>query len=262
MSEAASDHGGIRTYSLDGGHNFRDMGGYPTRDGKHTRWRWLFRSGRLTHLTEADHQAIAPLGINLIFDLRTNRERKAFPTHWAAGPDAELWSRDHDISRADLAAAVKNGEPGGAAVLEVTLNLYRGLPFEQAASYTELLKRIAAGQLPLVFHCSAGKDRTGAFAAILLDLLGVDRETIIEDYLLSEEFFDRLCVMFVKDREHHDMEHIEVSRLEPLLRTHRSYLDVMFETIEAKHGSSKGYVREALGISDEEIAAIRATLLV
>lgn len=253
---------GIRTYTLAGGHNFRDMGGYATADGRSVQWRMLFRSGTLNRLTRDDLEALAPLGIRLIFDLRTNREREAFPTRWHVSPKVERWSRDHEISRADLAAVVESSEPGSRAALDMTLALYRKLPFEQAESYAELLRRIADRQLPVVFHCSAGKDRTGAFAAILLTLLGVDRKIIFEDYELTDECYDQLCEMFMRDRKIHDMEHVDIDRLAPLLRAQPTYLEAMLVEIEERHGTVAGYVRNVLGIEDSIIERVREALLI
>jgi protein-tyrosine phosphatase len=251
-----------RTYALAGGHNFRDMGGYRTADGRTVAWGRIFRSGTLAHLTDEDHALMAPLGVRLVFDLRTNRERSAYPTRWIEGHETELWSRDHEISRADLASVVANSEPGSAAAHEMTLSLYRRLPFEQSESYSELMKRIAIGQVPLVFHCSAGKDRTGVFGAVLLDLLGVDRRTIVSDYVLSDEHYDALRAMFVRDRKIHDMGAIDLDRLAPLLYARPEYLETAFEEISERHGSTAGYAMDVLGLNEAEIEAIRGQLLV
>lgn len=253
----------IRTYALAGGHNFRDVGGYATTDGRSVAWGRLFRSGTLAHLTDEDHTLLDALGIRLIFDLRSNRERTFYPTRWMEGTDIEFWSRDYDFSLADMQRVAEDQSPGDQAAQDLTNALYRQLPWEQAESYSPLMKRIAAGDMPLVFHCSAGKDRTGTFAAILLDLLGVDRETIAADYALSEEHYEALQTMFHRDSDIHDMGgQVDLERIAPLLRARSEYIELTFGEIEARHGSTAGYANEVLGVSDAEIEALRERLLV
>ena len=252
----------MRTYTLSGGHNFRDMGGYPATAGKSVAWGRLFRSGTLANLTDEDHDTIETLDIRFICDLRTTRERSNYPTRWLAEHAAEFWSRDYDMSDANLYAAVNSPDGNTAEVRETMLRLYRTLPYEQAASYSELLKRIAAGHVPVLFHCSAGKDRTGVFGALILDLLGVDRDVTIADYVLTDEHYDNLFAMFLRDRKLHDIESIDPVLIDPLLRADADYIEAMFAEVERRHGSTEAYAIEALGITPAEIAQIRAALLV
>jgi len=250
-----------RILPLAGGHNFRDQGGYPVGDGMRVAWRRIFRSGTLTYLTDDDHAQLESLGIRFICDLRTNRERRNHPSRWISEHDVEVWWRDHDASTADLAAAIA-AAPRTVTARELMNDLYRSLPYDQSTAYTELLKRLASGQLPLLFHCSAGKDRTGVLGAILLDLLGVDRATVIADYVKSDDHYDRLLAMFLRDRHIHDIDSSDPERFAPLLRADPAYLQACFATIEQAHGSGEGYAREILGLSAGEITSIRERLVV
>lgn len=140
---------------------------------------------------------------------------------------------------------------------ETMLALYRALPFDQAESFSRLLRLIAAGELPLLFNCAAGKDRTGVFAALLLDLLGVSRDVIVADYLLSNAYFDGARQRFLTSYGRDD---IDPDVWEPLLRVEGEYLDACFAEIELRHGGTKGYLAW-LGLSRADIAAIRSHLL-
>lgn len=250
-----------RTLRLPGGHNFRDLGGYPTADGSRVAWRKVFRSGTLANLTALDHEALRALGIRFICDLRTNRERRHYPTRWMNDHAIEIWARDYDHSSADLSAALSGANPDADAARAAMKDLYRRLPYEQSPAYAELLRRLADGQAPLLFHCSAGKDRTGILGAVLLDLLGVDRATVIEDYALSEAHFDRLVEMFVRDRNIHDIDTSNERNFSPLLRADPAYVEATFEILEEAHGGTEGYVRDVLGLSQAEIGTIRTLLL-
>jgi protein-tyrosine phosphatase len=135
------------------------------------------------------------------------------------------------------------------------------LPYEQAESYRELFKRIAVGDLPLVFHCSAGKDRTGIAAALLLSILNVPRETTIDDYLLTERFFERGCRLVMTDPSSARYAHLERSVWEPMMRAERAYIESMFDKVEIKHGGVDGYMSEVLGVDEKMRAAIRCELV-
>jgi protein-tyrosine phosphatase len=249
-----------RFMPLAGGHNFRDLGGYATEDGRHVAPGRLFRSGTLAYLTDDDHEMLRGAGIRLICDLRTNRERNAYPTRWITAAATEIWAHDHDMSTADLVSVTAAPDPGAARA--IILGLYRRLPYEQAPGFRELLARIAADEMPIVFHCSAGKDRTGSFAAILLALLEVDRATVRADYALSDRCYDQLCAMFVRDRRIHDLEDLRIDRIAPMLRADPAYLDAMFDEIERRHGTVEVYARDILGVAPEMLTRIRENLLV
>ncbi len=251
-----------RIIALSGGHNFRDMGGYPARDGRTTAWGRLYRSGTMLELSDEDHELLHQLELQLICDLRSTRERTVRPSRLPDARAFEVWARDHRTSAADVVEAIQSPEAHAGSGRELMIELYRDLPYEQAESYKVLFRRIADGHVPIVFHCTAGKDRTGVAAAILLDLLGVPRATIVEDFALTDHAFDNLRRMVLEDPDMGKLADYDQSLWEPLLRAYPVYIETMFATIEARHGSSEGYVREVLGLTDEQIAAIRSVLLV
>jgi protein-tyrosine phosphatase len=258
--ERADPHA-ARIVGLEGGHNFRDLGGYSAADGRRIRRGLVFRSGTLAELTDKDLEQVAQLGIRFVCDFRANRERATRPSRWPASATIDLWTRDHESSVGELLHAVRAPGATSEEIRGRMRDSYRVLPYEQADSFRELLNRIASGSVPIMFHCSAGKDRTGCAAALLLTLLGVERATVIEDYLLTERFFESCCRIVRNDPTSARLTEVDPRVWEPLLRAERSYLETMFETLEQRHGSIEGYLREVLGVGEDAKTAIRNRLL-
>jgi protein-tyrosine phosphatase len=185
MTEASVEP--TRTIDLSGCFNFRDLGGYPTADGRRIRWRRLFRADGLSRLDAVDCGVLAELGLATVVDLRTVGEldeRGQFPTHhleveYHHLPLTDVLPPDSDLAR--------YAEP--AFVTSRYLQMFD----EGSESIARAVEVLASpGALPAVFHCSAGKDRTGVLAALVLGFLGVPDEVIIEDYALSAKAMVKL----------------------------------------------------------------------
>jgi protein-tyrosine phosphatase len=247
-----------RVLALEGGLNFRDLGGYPARDGRRIRWRRLFRAGSMNLLTDADYGVLADLGLRAICDLRTAAECEHRPTDWRKIPGLTYWRRDYVQSLGNLEALISGEESSPEAARATMLDIYRALPVEQAPGYRELFRLLAENRLPLVFNCSGGKDRTGLAASLVLSALGTPHEVIVEDYILTNRAFDQEVA-----RKAHSL---GPSKLSPEVGQiiggcHPSYLEVAFAAIADRHGSSDNYLREELGLTAEMRAAIEANLL-
>jgi protein-tyrosine phosphatase len=172
-----------RRVPFEGIQNFRDLGGYPTADGGSVRWGQVFRADALHKLTETDIEAFAGLGVRTVFDLRGDAERDEFPGPFESihlpivgrPVDAEAPLPDPELTAAD-----------GEGMLR---DLYVGALTHSAAQFGVLLTALAEPErLPVVFHCHGGKDRTGIVAAIFLLALGVDRETVLDDYEATRRY--------------------------------------------------------------------------
>jgi protein-tyrosine phosphatase len=250
-----------RVVPLTGGHNFRDLGGYPTKDGRSVARGLVYRSGTMAELSDEDHAMLDAIGLKVICDFRSSQERDRRPSRLPAMASYEIWARDHQTSTGDVTIALQR--PGATAdtARAYILEAYRDLAYEQAPSYRELFLRIAQGPLPLVFHCAAGKDRTGIAAALLLDLLGVAHDIIAQDYALTDRFFARGCELVAKDPFGAKLKGIDPAVWEPIMRADPSYLAAMFDAVEQRHGSAQGFLREELGLGDDILEAIRARLL-
>jgi protein-tyrosine phosphatase len=250
-----------RTPGLTGAHNFRDIGGYAAAGGQVVRGK-VFRSGTLAALTDDDHAVMDALGIKVICDFRSTRERRDKPSRFAPAATFEILARDHETSAADLIRAMAAPGATPETSRQKMIDAYRILPYEQAESYTGFFNRIVAGDMPIVFHCSAGKDRTGIAAALLLDVLGVARETVIEDYMVTDRFIDGLVTIIKNDPGSRRLEAIPEYIWAPLVTADRAYIETMFETVEARHGNAEGFMREVLGMDDAAMAALRRQLVV
>jgi protein-tyrosine phosphatase len=172
--------------------NFRDVGGYPTADGRRVRTGLVFRSDGLHALTEADCGVISGLGLRRVFDLRRaiERERRPSVVH-TAGLEATLLTIGEDgpvAQQQELLDMVLTGELPEADD-EFMVGEYVHMLEDHAADFGRLLGALAEPDgLPALFHCTAGKDRTGLAAALLLLLLGVDRATVLDDYELTNVY--------------------------------------------------------------------------
>lgn len=256
-----------RTPALVGGCNFRDLGGYAASGGRTLRRGLIYRSGVMTYLTAADHAAIAPLGIRTIVDLRRDDEIADEPTHWA-GPVQNLsWQLEESIASSQRGAAWEKSASGP----ELRAWLIGSYPTMQewlVRPLRGLFDVLLDDQTPVVFHCAAGKDRTGFCAAIVLGLAGVDEDTILADYALTDTAIDlyaftrvhRAARMGLTDGEH-PFEKMPPDVREVLIRADPAYLKAALDSVAERHGSIEGYVQQALGLDKAQIATIRERLL-
>jgi protein-tyrosine phosphatase len=245
---------------LEGSLNLRDIGGYATRDGHVVRTGCVYRSDELHALTDADLEVVDTLGIRVVFDLRNVAERTARPNRLPA--DVELLER---------ATPSPNGTPRTTEeqILRNTLPDRDDEHF--AAVYIELLERLGpelriileravdSPTRPLLFHCVAGKDRTGIAAAVLLGVLGVADDVILDDYELTSTYFTprKLDALAPLLAEHG----VSEARIRPLLEARRPVLATALGHVHERWGGFEGYVRDHLAVELELPERLRAALL-
>jgi len=251
-----------RLLPLEGGINFRDMGGYETMDNKRVKWRHLYRSGAMHRLTPADHQHLAERGIRTVIDFRTASEQADEPNHWALSSDANYWSREHEEVFGNIHEMAASGLASPAEARRVMEGGFRLLPFQQAEAYAEMFRRLAASEVPLAFHCTAGKDRTGGAAALILAALGVPRETIVADFTMTERAVD-LPKALLRTKPNPKYEHF--ARLDEDTRAafggaKPSYINAFLDALDDKCGSVENYLSD-LGIMASDLGSIRSSLL-
>src|ERR1700722_18987014 len=176
-------------FDLAGASNFRDLGGYPTQAGRMVRWRQIFRSNHLGHLTAADIEVLRGLGLKSAFDFRGTEERAT-----AACRLQEIAVHSLPIEPtvvAELRARLAAGLLTPATAAEVMRGSYRGYVQDNTPRFRALFAHLLEDHAPLVIHCTAGKDRTGFACALVLHALGVADDLIAEDYLLTNRFYRR-----------------------------------------------------------------------
>ncbi len=241
-----------RALALDGCVNFRDLGGYRTRDGRRVRWRHLFRADGLNRLSGTDRDTLVELGVATVIDLRTvleATERGRFPVDLVPVRYLDLPLTDVLPSPEELPSWREASYVSSRYVQMVTAG---------GPALSEALDALGTeGSLPAVFHCSAGKDRTGVLAALVLAFLGVPDETIVEDYVLSaaamERLLDRLKAEYPDSVE-------EVLRFAPsILHVMPETMEEFLATVRSEFGGYAALER-SLGVG-EAMDRLRASVL-
>jgi protein-tyrosine phosphatase len=261
-----------RGLGLIGAPNARDLGGLVTADGRRVREGALFRAGALGRLRDEDVPVLAERRVTWVVDLRDATEIEAAP------PDRlpvdpvprvshiPLFDPQHPVftyvSAVLMGHDVTTAPPADGSAGAMT-EIYRWMVTDPdaRAGFGSAVRTIAeaAGE-PLLFHCSAGKDRTGWLSAIVLDLLGVDRATILADYLATNDYSrDTDAAMLEAMRARGRMAHPEV--LMPLFEARREYLMAACAEAERRYGGMAGYVRDGLGLDEGLVATLRKLLL-
>jgi protein-tyrosine phosphatase len=259
-----------RHVELDGAVNVRDIGGYRTGYGLDVMRGRLFRGDALCQLDPADVERLDRLGLRTVIDFRTPGEvllagadRLPYGVEFASLPvsGGDLGSVYELISSGDYAR--QRHELGGGRAAEFMVVMNRGFvsdPRQREAFGTALRLICAPGRLPLLYHCSGGKDRTGWMTAIVLTVLGVPREVVLRDYLLSNDFhrtgyqklrFDLVKTGIVADAE----------LLRPILELSATYLGAAFEEADRRYGSFGAFLTYGLEVSDAALTELRRGLL-
>ncbi len=254
-----------RLIALEGGCNFRDIGGYRTSDGRQVRWGRIYRSGVLSYLTAADANLLMPLGVRTICDLRREAERAREPTVWPA--QLRLEGSADGLNPPAIRKFAARHAPTAEGMRAAMIDLYRALPAWMGPRLRTMFECIGGEQIPLVIHCAAGKDRTGFAVALLLISLGVPYETILEDYLVSNSAMD--YEQFIVSRQTSDLGLTDAQH--PLLQIPRElrrvlfsaepdFLQAAFDELQGQHGTVGGYF-ESIGVTEQTLARVQDALL-
>jgi len=240
----------VRHLGLQGASNFRDLGGYPTADGRTTRWRHIFRSNHLGQLTAGDIEIVRALGVRSAFDFRGVEER-------AAGVCVVDEITVHSLPIeptvvASLRAELARGTLTTTVALELMRESYRNYVLHNTPRFRNLFGHLLEDRAPLVIHCTAGKDRTGFASALILHALGVSDDVIAEDYLLTNHHYRR-DVSSASD--------LPADVLEAIGSVEASYLAAAFEAVDSEYGDLETYLRDGLKLGTAERIALQARYL-
>jgi protein-tyrosine phosphatase len=245
-----------RRVPFDGVTNFRDLGGYPAADGGRTRWGRVFRSDALHRFTPEDRRRYESLRLNAVYDLRGDLERERYPNPFPSVQLA-LLSRDASDTATPPERADRQDAAGGERMLR---EMYQGLLANGAAVFGHLLSALAEpGGLPAVFHCTGGKDRTGMSAALLLELLGVPRHLVLDDYELTSRF--RLRMHQAESYENLLSMGMGPEAAGAVLGTPRWAMADTLEELDASYGGARAYLVGPAGMSAVTVDRLRALLL-
>jgi protein-tyrosine phosphatase len=239
------------TAVLEGASNFRDLGGYRNANGQSVRRGRVFRSDHLAGLTTEDLARVEALGIAHSLDFRGVAEYTATPYAIPGVQRVALTIEPTVIAR--MQALVAQGiVPTTEETVELMRETYRDFVNRNADTFGRFLKHLLEQPSPQVFHCTAGKDRTGFAAALLLSALGVDRATIEHDYLLTNQLYKR-------DARLEGQGHPHVMKV--LWQVQPEFLQAAFEAVDAQHGGMSDYLHGAIGLSPQEVAELQRMLL-
>jgi protein-tyrosine phosphatase len=248
-----------RLVPLEGTQNFRDLGGYPTEDGRRVRHGRIYRADALTTLSTRDLAHLDEIGLRLVVDFRGDEEVTLEPGPYRAHPEVAYLNvpigenasptewRDR-FERGDLGDLDEHWLPRSyAAMLD-------GRP----EAFAEVMNTLGGeSALPAVFHCTAGKDRTGVMAMLLLRLLGVPREHVIADYALTAEYTGgkiKAANRWFSDRG------VDLEQAAHLFSARPANMEATLDHLETKHGGIERYAREALSLDATLIANLRDEL--
>jgi protein-tyrosine phosphatase len=212
-------------------------------------------------MTEEDLKQLNSAGVRFAYDLRSRSERRTQVSKLPELSGIQYDWFDHDQTTGDLQRALRLPESSPEGMRQLMMSTYESLPYDLRHAYRSLFLHLADGDVPIVVNCTAGKDRTGVAAALVLSVLGVQRDAVFDDYLLTRQFFDRTCAIVLQGKYVALFDGVDRKVWEPLMKTDTAYLHAMFDRLNREHGSVIGYVESELGISPALIERIQMNLL-
>jgi protein-tyrosine phosphatase len=231
--------------------NLRDLGGYPTTDGRRVRWRRLFRGAALHRLAGPDLEIVRALGLATAIDLRTAGELEARGRY-------PMPVTFHHLPMIDAIWDLTDLDPDEAPERYLVAR-YREMLVEGSATIAETIRILGrAESLPAVFYCAAGKDRTGVLAALVLDALGVEPASIVADYHLSKERVERIRARALAGAG--DVPSAMLDQPPAFMQAPAGAMELLLAAIREDHGSTAEYL-EGIGVSGATIAALADNLL-
>ena len=251
-----------RLYDLGSVYNFRDFGGYATVDGGRVAEGKLFRAAHLSAVNDNDLATIAGLGIDLVVDLRYKPERERQPNRfWSGGPSRHLEfapveaSITHKVAPHE--AFIEQELHGPDDARRYMTQSYGARPHDPGFKriFANTLSHMSEAGDPILIHCAAGKDRTGTLAAVILSALGVDRDTIMDDFMLTMQAVDVDAILepasaMIAKRIGRD---ITPEDLRPMFAVEPGYLEASFDAM----GDVEGYLEGSLGLTPDRREALR-----
>jgi protein-tyrosine phosphatase len=251
-----------RLIALEGALNWRDLGGYPTADGHVTRWDRIFRSDGLDQLTDADLDVIADLGIKLVVDFRVDREVDESPSRLPDHPELRrqrLPIGGDEVEGRSVLDTIKAGDLKTYTVDEMAIG-YERLLEEAALNFGEVIIHAAdTANHPMVFHCTAGKDRTGLMAMLLLGALGLSDDDIVLDYELTTHYRSnkRLAILGPEL----ERAGVDIEAVRPFLTAQAPVMAATIAALKARYGSIEGYLTAEAELDASTLSDLRAVML-
>ncbi|OOQ60881.1 tyrosine-protein phosphatase [Mucilaginibacter pedocola] len=248
-----------RHVTLQGAANFRDLGGYKTKSGKTVKWGKIYRSADISKLTDADIAVLQSKNIAYDIDFRGNQESAQAPDKLIPGVKYTLLPAGSDSLgnwMKEMAAAPK-GKDVGDSLLTSFYGNTRYLTARYKPFFDQLLT--VPDNESLMFHCTAGKDRTGIAAALFLYSLGVPYETIVEDYTATNYYRTAENSRSIKGMM--AMLHVEEATAKSMMAAKKEYLDATFTAINKQYGSVDNFIKNQLGLNNKQLTVLKSKYL-
>jgi protein-tyrosine phosphatase len=241
-----------RQIKLEGGSNFRDLGGYPTTEGKIVKWGHIYRSADVSKLTDNDLKTLSDLHLATVCDFRGPDELKTNPDRLPAGIQYINLPAGSENTKTSMNYASMNRD-------SMMLSFYTKTDHLKA-KYKPMFEQLLAlpNDKSLMFHCTAGKDRTGMGAALVLSALGVDRKYIAADYAATNIFWKDAREKMLTGMAQRGM---DSSALKPMLAADPKYLEYFLNTIDSHYGSMDTFLKAEMELDAEKIAKLKGLYL-
>lgn len=257
-----------RLLAIKHGRNFRDLGGYQTVDGKTIKWQRLIRSGHLNTLDETDLSLLTGMNIKLDLDFRAPGEVKAQPDKvpvTAAYHRLSVFQTDRtdaSHSQTEIEAELSDDPQAGYNHM---LGVYRDMVTTSQAkqAYQEFFDLLLNSDpnSAVLFHCTAGKDRTGMGAILLLSALNVDRQTSVKDYLFTNTVNQDFLTQVVDQIKQAGKSPAYAENTRSLMSVSQDYIDAALHIIDHEYGSIRNYINQYLGITEHQMNRLRQLFL-
>ncbi|SEO83534.1 tyrosine-protein phosphatase [Paenibacillus sp. OV219] len=251
-----------RKVNLQGAFNFRDLGGYKTTDGKTVKWGKLYRGEELGHLTAQDLEYVKRMNIKTDVDYRTDAEVNAMKDPVVAGMKYVRTDEGNPGSTADLNTMIKSGVLKDEASAVQMLAGFNKQMVNAPKFYVQLMELLNdPSNMALIQHCTAGKDRTGLGSAIILLTLGVDEQTVMNDYLLSNFYRADANKATIEALKKQIPDENVIKAMSALMGVQKEFLQAALDEMKAKYGSIDAFIEKGLGVTKEERAKLKAMYL-
>jgi protein-tyrosine phosphatase len=235
-------------------------------DGREIKQGVLYRSDHLDKITKRDVEMVAALGVKTVYDLRGEEERESYPQRLPELVSVEVVSLPVFYQglgpRMMARRIVISGDVEDGEFHHLMIEAYRAYVLDFRTQWSSLLKGLAEPEtLPALIHCTYGKDRTGVAVAIVLRSLGVPREKVMEDYLLSNKFWESKTDMYSCLANCASCFRTPRSEVRALMEVRPEYLQAAFLAIDEHYGSFDNYLDQGLGLDEQTLQRLRAALL-
>ena len=253
----SEDH---RKILFDGTSNTRELGGYKTEDGRSLKWGVLYRSDKLSELTDADQEYLLQLGIKRVIDFRSSEEKQNEPDQLPSTlkyiempieADGAIRPKVEAILKGDL------NEDVGAILVETNKEFISDF----SGVYKGFIESLIENQEPTLFHCTAGKDRAGFAAALVLLAVGVPEKIVIEDYMKTNKYTEETIQDYINKINLYSLGSVDAEILRPLLGVEERFIRAALDEIKQKYGNVETFIRDELEIPDQSIIELKNFLL-